>query len=484
MQWRSIYYEGNGFMDLTVSNDITAIVILLFLLFTLLLGMWHGFNIKTIREYAIGDKTFPTIVIISTIVGTWIDGGSTFAPASNSYDHGILALLPQLGLVVYLYIISKFIAPLMKPFLNMISIGEIIGSMYGQGARFITGIFSVIRSCGAISIQIFVLSGIFDYLSPGNRYEYMVMSTLILFTYTAFGGIKSVAYTDCFQSFIIIITLLTIIYFSLKEIGGIYKFASNIPTSHISIKQHKIQLISHIILFIFFCIPSFIPTVIQQMLIAKEIDKIKCSFKVASLILFLYFILVLITGIAAYEINPNANPKYAIMCLVDITVPPAFKGFIICGLISIMMSTVDGHLNTASVCLTNDVVKLIWPSLKEYYLILILRSSTFILGIVTFFIASRFENIIDLLLFIDGLWRPIITFPFMLGLLGFRSTSKVFMASITIGFLVYSLLVNYPLFPYMNNLLAIIIGFLANGATLLIIKYFPAFTRRYKPYIN
>ena len=50
-----------------------------FLTITLILGISSSRGIKSIKEYAIGDRNFSTATISATLVATWIGGEDFFA---------------------------------------------------------------------------------------------------------------------------------------------------------------------------------------------------------------------------------------------------------------------------------------------------------------------------------------------------------------------------------------------------------------------
>ncbi len=49
-------------------------IISLFLMINLVAGFYSGRGIKTIKEYAVGDRNFGTATIAATIIATWISG--------------------------------------------------------------------------------------------------------------------------------------------------------------------------------------------------------------------------------------------------------------------------------------------------------------------------------------------------------------------------------------------------------------------------
>ncbi|MDF2965755.1 MAG: sodium:solute symporter family protein [Rickettsiaceae bacterium] len=453
------------------ANLYDLVIILLYVVFTFSIGIWAGFNVKSLREYAVGDKSFSSILLVSTIAATWIDGGSTLSPSSNSFKYGITALFPQLGIVLYLYIISSFIAPLMKPFLNHVSVGEIVGGMYGQGARLITAIAATLRSFGGLSIQIFVMGNIFNYLLPASKFECMLISTIVLSLYSTIGGIKSVTYTDIFQTFSILSIIPIIIYFSLKKIGGVGDFIEALPVSHTRLITDKKILLEYAILFIYFSVPSLIPTAIQRMLMAKDVAQISTSFRVASFILLVFFIFTIFAGLASVVLVPNIDSYYSLICLIDSVIPPMLKGLAICGLLSILISTADSHLNVASISLTNDYLAIIFPSFSDTNLLLFSRIFSLVLGGFALYIASNASSVLDILINIDSFWRPTVNAPLLLGLMGFRSSSRVFIIAAITGFGTFYYSNYYKIFGDVCGVCSIGLGFITNGAMLIICHY-------------
>ena len=57
-----------------MSYNIDIIIIASFLAINLVAGFYSGRGIKTIKEYAIGNRNFSTATIAATIIATWISG--------------------------------------------------------------------------------------------------------------------------------------------------------------------------------------------------------------------------------------------------------------------------------------------------------------------------------------------------------------------------------------------------------------------------
>ncbi|MFN9477787.1 MAG: sodium:solute symporter family protein, partial [Rickettsiales bacterium] len=113
-------------------------IISLFLIINLVAGVYSGRGIKTIKEYAIGDRNFGTATIAATIIATWISGSFFTVCISQTYKEGVWFLPAALGDVLSLIIIGYVFAPRMKEFFGSLSVAETMGNLYGRNVRLIT----------------------------------------------------------------------------------------------------------------------------------------------------------------------------------------------------------------------------------------------------------------------------------------------------------------------------------------------------------
>ena len=69
--------------------SVDTIIFLGFLVVNIVLGLTSSRGIKTIREYAIGDRNFSTATIAATIIATYIGGSTFYTIVSQSYINGL-----------------------------------------------------------------------------------------------------------------------------------------------------------------------------------------------------------------------------------------------------------------------------------------------------------------------------------------------------------------------------------------------------------
>ena len=175
-----------------MSFNIDVIVFITFLFITLIIGIWNGRNINSIKQYALGNKKFSTGALVATIVATWIGGDYLFITLSEVYTSGLHYAIGCLGMVACLLLNAFIFAPRMENYIGSLSVAESMGRLYGKHVRLITAIASTIAASGFIALQFKIFGFILtNFVGLTGNYPIFLAATIVVI-YSAFGGIKSV----------------------------------------------------------------------------------------------------------------------------------------------------------------------------------------------------------------------------------------------------------------------------------------------------
>ncbi len=90
-----------------MSFNIDIAIVILFLIVNLIVGLSSGRGIRTIREYALGNRNFSTATIAATIVATWLGAHSFSITVSETYSQGWYFVIPGLGDAISFFISSS-----------------------------------------------------------------------------------------------------------------------------------------------------------------------------------------------------------------------------------------------------------------------------------------------------------------------------------------------------------------------------------------
>jgi Na+/proline symporter len=451
-------------------STLDYIITLFYLALTLALGLWSGRNVKNMNDYAVGGRNFSTQALVMTICATNIGGSTIISLSSQTFTVGLIHMLAVAGIVLDNLITGYILAPRVKPFFGLISIGEVINSIYGKTGRYITAISATLVSIGFVAGQVKALSVFFYYFLDIPVIASTIISCFIIIAYSSYGGIKAVTFTDSIQFITLAVTIPMICNVSLDVINGYEELFKRIPKTHLTIINNP-SFSQYFMLFLFFSFPGILPTTMQRILMAKDTQQVSNSFKISALTILPYRFIAGIIGLVALALNPDLTPNNAFMFLIDTYLPSGLKGMAIIGMIAVVMSTADSHINAASVAFTHDLIKpLFGHKLSDKAELRIARYFTLISGIFIVIIALSFDNLLKLVLFVQGFYIPIVSMPLLFGIFGFRSSERTFLAGAAAGGVTFLIWQLYGL----ENLLgfdSLVPGIVTNATALLATHY-------------
>ena len=162
----------------------------------LAVAIHRALRVKTKADYLVAGRSLSAVVLVLTLLTSWIGAGSLFAGAENAYRNGFAALwLPAGGWLGLLLI--YFIAPRARHFAQF-TLPDLLEARYNQTARVLGTIAILFAYVGIASYQFKgggnVLHLIFpDALTPEQGT--WIIAIFVIVT-TAMAGMSSVAYMD------------------------------------------------------------------------------------------------------------------------------------------------------------------------------------------------------------------------------------------------------------------------------------------------
>lgn len=405
-----------------------------YLLLTLVVGICKGWTTKDMRDYSIAGRRYSNTILVATILATLIGGGSTLGATAKVYTVGITYLFVGLGGPINKLITAHYIAPRMARFYNMISVGDIMNSLYGKPGRVITGLAGTLLCIGMVGAQVMALGYLFHFFFGMPHMWGVLIGAGIVVIYTAFGGIRAVTATDSIQFGILIVAIPMVSTVAFHEVGGLPALIAALPADHLTIFPNKAVTLQYLPVFLMFCIPYLNPAIIQRFLMAKNTRQIATSMRFAALLQVPLKMVIGIIALSALALYPNINPNLALPHLMNHILPAGIKGFAIAGMLAVIMSTADSYLNAGSITFVHDfVAPLSKKALSDAQELRLARVMGGIMGLFSIVAAISFHNIIDIVLFFNNFWGPIVVVPLIAGILGFRSNVNSFITGALVG---------------------------------------------------
>ena len=167
----------------------------------------------------VAGRRLPLIVLVGTLLATWVGSGTVVGGASFIYQYGPFAGIFNLiggpiGVIVLYFIADK--ARLLKKY----TVPEMLEIRYGSSTRLVASTFILLAYVGITAYQFtggaYVLN-----ITTGLPVEIgtIVIGVLVIFLATT-GGLFSVAYTDFISSLLIVFGFFLGLPFVLSAVGG------------------------------------------------------------------------------------------------------------------------------------------------------------------------------------------------------------------------------------------------------------------------
>lgn len=417
--------------------NIDAAIFIGFLAVNLAIGLFYSQGIKNIRDYAIGNRNFSTATIAATLVATWISGGSFSLYMSETYTQGLYFILAIFADAGSFLIIGFIFAPRMAEFLGQLSVAEAMGSLYGKNVRIITALAGFIGTIGALALQLKVSSIVLTYLFGISTIYSTIASSLVVILYSSFGGIRSVTFTDLIQFFMftaIIPIVIFTIWGSIDNSDNLIETISNNPLFDYKVvfDYQNPKFWSAFTIFLYFLIPGLSPATFQRITMARNIGQIQSSFFLAAIVLLAVELLIAWIAVLVLSINPTLDPNNILTYIIDTYAYIGLKGLIVTGIMAMVMSTADSYINSAAILVVHDVFRPlgIVSEKKELYLS---RISSVVLGIIALVFTFSGASFLNLFLLGYSFYMIVVTVPFIMAILGFRTTTKPVLIGMTAG---------------------------------------------------
>jgi SSS family solute:Na+ symporter len=176
---------------------------------TITIGLVAARRVHSSRDYMIAGRSLPLYMNVATVFATWF-GAETVLSVSATFAKDGLSGIPgdPFGASVCLVLAALLFARLFYR-MNLLTIGDFYKQRYGKGVEVITSLAIVASYLGWTSAQMTALGLVIYVLSGGAlalNHAILIGAGIVL-VYTIFGGMWSVAFTDLFQTIVILVGL-------------------------------------------------------------------------------------------------------------------------------------------------------------------------------------------------------------------------------------------------------------------------------------
>jgi len=447
-----------------MTHRLDLILFAAYLVLNIALGIWVARRkAMDTRAYFLAGEGLPWYAI----------GGSIIA-ANISTEHfiGMIGVAYAVGFVVAQwewgnwFTFSALIWIFLPYYIRggLYTMPEFLERRYNRTCRYLFAICSLVLWIIAQMAVVMLAGGkAMNGMFGVNENVTIVCLAVLAGSYTIYGGLTSVAWTDFLQFVVMMLGGLVVTVIGLHQAGGLHELMLFSPEKFkiiypITDKDYPWFGVWSLFLSIgiwYNCTNQFI---VQRCLGARSEWDARMGVVFAGFMKIVLPLLVVIPGIVAFKLYPNlADKDQAFPTLVRELVPVGLSGIVMAGLASGMLSYISSVLNSCSTVFTMDLYKpLLGREKSEQQLVRVGRLSAFAILAMATFLAIWFSRqklgVFNLIQDVGAWVAAPIAAVFLLGVLWRRTTAAAATFVLLFAF-PYTAFVQYYLFKHVSWLM-------------------------------
>ena len=401
-----------------------------YLAVSLCIGVWaSSLGQSSYEHYTIGDKKLRYWHIMFTFFATSFGAGNILGNADKAYKVG----LPWLAYI--------FGAQGSKIVFALCLVGFLARYRYKSLAEFtneiivrdrVTRIFSALLLCAPCiawtGAQAMGVGLLFKYFTGTDPTLVIIITAAVFILYTTIGGMEAVVWTDLFQGVLISFLALFYYYFAFKAINFDFAFLARElkAIDPLLWDLGQINWMKTLNLFLTAAMGTVVLQVFWQRCFAAEKPVEARNGMIFTGVLAMIFVsCTALAGMIVRVMNPELSTGVGAWMMKEL-LPQWAALLMFVFLIAATMSTADSNLNSAAVCIMNDIILPFCPEMSDKIKIRITMSITVSVGIFAVLGTMYFKYIMDFVNFAytiaGGTLCPLV----IVGLLWKKDTSAPF----------------------------------------------------------
>ncbi len=404
-----------------------VIVLAIIVAALLAVAIYRTTRVKTKADYLVAGRSLPALVLVLTLLTSWIGAGSLFAGAENAYRNGFAALWQPAGGWLGLLLIY-FIAPRARKFAQ-ITLPDLLEARYNQTAR-VLGTFAILFAYVGITSYQFKGGGdVLHLIFPGEvtpELGTFIIAAFVIVT-TALAGMSSVAYMDVVIGSLVTVICVIAAPYLLAKAGGWTALHSALPPQYFQplgnfrLDANGVEqpVATGVIRGLEFLVPTMLlmlgnQVMYQKFFSAKSERDARISvvgWIIGTLLLETLIVAIAVFGRALFPTGEVAQHPREIIPYTARHGLPALLGAVLLGAVfAKVISTASNYLFSPATNLVNDIfVRYIMPNASNRRVLIISRLAVVLLGCWALYQAVYAESILQKMLWAYTIYSAALT---------------------------------------------------------------------------
>jgi SSS family solute:Na+ symporter len=196
--------------------------VIAYLLVTISIGLWAAKRVSNSKDFLVAGRRLPLYMTVTTVFATWFGAETVLSVSATFTRDGLGGIIADpFGSSFCLVFVALFFARAFYR-MDLLTIGDFYRKRFGKPVEVTTSLAITASYLGWTSAQLTALGLVFNVLSGGalSLNEGILLGAAIVLGYTIWGGMWSVAWTDLFQTVVIIVGLWIVALLVADMAGG------------------------------------------------------------------------------------------------------------------------------------------------------------------------------------------------------------------------------------------------------------------------
>lgn len=404
---------------MTISQIGIIIAIVAYLSMTIIIGVRFSKNNSNTDDFYLGGRKMGPIVIAMSAEASDMSSWLLMGLPGVAYLSGICdAAWTAIGLGIGTWLNWFFVSKRLRRYssnIGAITVPDFFAKRFHDNKNIITALAAIIIIVFFVPYTAsgFAACGkLFDTLFGIDYTVAMIISALVIITYTILGGFQAVCTTDLIQSVVMSIALITIVCFGVSSAGGLDAVAANASSlpGYISLNATHDAVNNTSVPYGFLSIVSTLawglgyfgmPHILVRFMAIEDEKKLVLSRRIASIWVVIAMAVAIFIGVVglamtkAGSMDSLADSETVIVTIANILsqhgiLTALLAGIILAGILAATMSTADSQLLTAASGFSENLIKDFFGiKITEKQNIILARVTVVCVSLVSIFLARN-----------------------------------------------------------------------------------------------
>ena len=411
-------------------------LIVAFLVLNVGFGIWGYVRYRGggFMDYVLGGGSLGRVVLLMTLLGTFLGGGSLVL-SDLFFANGLIQGIDSIGFLVSFVLIGRFVAPCLVHFEKEVTMGDIMGRLYGRGVRVATGVLGSLVGVLIVVSEMMMIGRMSVYLLGLDSWFGVVCFGMVVVLYSLCGGMRVVSYTDVFQLVLGLLVFGWVTGSLLQRLGGVGLLFEGLWGFY----GDKLELFGsggfwfHLKSANFWalsCTLILTLPVVQRMLVTRDELKVRSMWYSSVVLYGLVCVMMGLLGLGALLGDEELGLSGGSGGLLFVLVRSLFGGWMLdmvfIGFLGVLFSTIDSYLHAIGTSLVHDVLEPLGVSFgvgEGYFGVkrLYVRVCIGLVGLLCIVMSVVLGDVSGVLLRCAVVVSGLLVTPFVMGIQGYKT---------------------------------------------------------------